>query len=181
MISYSQPISVVVSVLQCCHEWMVGEGIHQRWHLCWWEHVLLLDPTVSMPWYLPHSQSWHIWWCVTQGGVVWPWEHAHMLWNQRLWSDWQKVCRHAKIQKESDEGGRRWERSCGLVTWWSQGPVTELLSPMAVISEGLGFNLCVAPFLNVCVLNLSRRVRAKLLEVVRVGSEVLYWSRMEGD
>ena len=34
----------------------------------------------------------------------------------------------------------------------------ELLSPMAVMSEGLGFNLCVAPFLNVCVLNLSRRV-----------------------
>ena len=34
----------------------------------------------------------------------------------------------------------------------------ELLSLMAVMSEGLGFNLCVAPFLNVCVLNLSRRV-----------------------
>ena len=34
----------------------------------------------------------------------------------------------------------------------------ELLSPMAVMSEGLGFNLCVAPFLNVCVLNLSQRV-----------------------
>ena len=37
----------------------------------------------------------------------------------------------------------------------------ELLSPMAVMSEGLGFNLCVAPFLNVCVLNLSRRVRVE--------------------
>ena len=36
--------------------------------------------------------------------------------------------------------------------------MTELLSPMAVMSEGLGFNLCVAPFLNVCVLNLSQRV-----------------------
>ena len=34
----------------------------------------------------------------------------------------------------------------------------ELLSPMAVMSEGLGFNLCVGPFLNVCVLNLSWRV-----------------------
>ena len=32
---------------------------------------------------------------------------------------------------------------------------------MAVMSEGLGFNLCVAPFLNVCVLNLSRRVGAE--------------------
>ena len=27
--------------------------------------------------------------------------------------------------------------------------------------EGLGFNLCVAPFLNVCVLNLSQRVGAE--------------------
>ena len=40
----------------------------------------------------------------------------------------------------------------------------ELLSLIAVMSEGLGFNLCVAPFLNVCVLNLfsegwSRRCR----------------------
>ena len=38
--------------------------------------------------------------------------------------------------------------------------MTELLSLMAVMSEGLGFNLCVAPFLNVCVLNLSWRVGA---------------------
>ena len=37
----------------------------------------------------------------------------------------------------------------------------ELLSPMAVMSEGLGFNLCVAPFLNICVLNLSQRVKAE--------------------
>ena len=37
----------------------------------------------------------------------------------------------------------------------------ELLSPMAVMSEGLGFNLCVVPFLNVCVLNLSRRVESQ--------------------
>ena len=37
----------------------------------------------------------------------------------------------------------------------------ELLSPMVVMSEGLGFNLCVAPFLNVCVLNLSQRVGVK--------------------
>ena len=37
-------------------------------------------------------------------------------------------------------------------------PMTEFLSPMAVMLEGLGFNLCVAPFLNVCVLNLLQRV-----------------------
>ena len=37
----------------------------------------------------------------------------------------------------------------------------ELLSLMAVMSEGLGFNLCVALFLNICVLNLSQRVRAE--------------------
>ena len=36
--------------------------------------------------------------------------------------------------------------------------MTELLSLMVVMSEGLGFNLCVAPFLNICVLNLTRRV-----------------------
>ena len=36
-----------------------------------------------------------------------------------------------------------------------------MLSPMAVMSEGLGFNLGVAPFLNVCVLNLSQRVGAE--------------------
>ena len=34
----------------------------------------------------------------------------------------------------------------------------ELLSPMVVMSEGLDFNLCVVPFLNVCVLNLPQRV-----------------------
>ena len=37
----------------------------------------------------------------------------------------------------------------------------QLLSPMAVMSDGLGFNLCVVPFLNVCVLNLSQRVGAE--------------------
>ena len=39
----------------------------------------------------------------------------------------------------------------------------ELLSLMAVMLEGLGFNLCVAPFLNVCVLNLSQRVGAEVV------------------
>ena len=34
----------------------------------------------------------------------------------------------------------------------------DLLSLMAVMLEGLGFNLGVAPFLNVCVLNLTQRV-----------------------
>ena len=29
------------------------------------------------------------------------------------------------------------------------------------MSEGLGFNLCVVPFLNVCVLNLTQRVGAE--------------------
>ena len=39
--------------------------------------------------------------------------------------------------------------------------MTELLSPKAVMSEELGFNLCVVPFLNICVLNLTQRVRAE--------------------
>ena len=50
----------------------------------------------------------------------------------------------------------------------------ELLSPMVVISEGLGFNLCVAPFLNVCVPNLPQGQGQRMSEVVGVGSEVLY-------
>ena len=50
--------------------------------------------------------------------------------------------------------------------------MTELLSLMAVMSEGLGFNLCVAPFLNICVLNLTWRVGA---EDVRGG-----WSWVRG-
>ena len=41
--------------------------------------------------------------------------------------------------------------------------MTDLLSLMVVMLEGLGFNLCVAPFLNVCVLNLSRRVRVEVV------------------
>ena len=52
--------------------------------------------------------------------------------------------------------------------------MTELLSLLVVMSEGLGFNLCVVPFLNVCVLNLSRRVGAEMSEVLGVGSEVSY-------
>ena len=35
----------------------------------------------------------------------------------------------------------------------------ELLSPKVVMSEGLGFNLCVVPFLNVCVPNLPQGVK----------------------
>ena len=53
-----------------------------------------------------------------------------------------------------------------------RGPTMELLSLMAVMSEGLGFNLCVAPFLNVCVLNLSWRLG---VEDVRGG-----WSWVRG-
>ena len=54
----------------------------------------------------------------------------------------------------------------------------ELLSPMAVMSAGLGFNLCVAPFLNVCVLNLSQRVR---VEVVRGGQSWVRGVVLESD
>ena len=42
-----------------------------------------------------------------------------------------------------------------------RGLTMGLLSLLAVISQGLGFNLCVVPFLNVCVLNLSQRVGAE--------------------
>ena len=36
----------------------------------------------------------------------------------------------------------------------------ELLSPMVVMLEGLGFNLCVVPFLNICVPNLPQGVES---------------------
>ena len=36
----------------------------------------------------------------------------------------------------------------------------ELLSLLVVMSEGLGFNLCVVPFLNICVSNLPQGVRS---------------------
>ena len=55
-----------------------------------------------------------------------------------------------------------------------QRPMMELLSPMAVMLEGLGFNLCVAPFLNICVPNLPQGHRWRMSEVVGVGSEVPY-------
>ena len=45
---------------------------------------------------------------------------------------------------------------------------------MAVMSEGLGFNLCVVPFLNVCVPNLLQGWGWRMSEVVGVGSEVPY-------
>ena len=51
----------------------------------------------------------------------------------------------------------------------------ELLSLMAVMLKGLGFNLCVAPFLNICVPNLPQGQGQRLLEVVGVGLEVPYW------
>ena len=41
----------------------------------------------------------------------------------------------------------------------------ELLSPMMML-EGLGFNLCVAPFLNICVPNSTSELR---MENVRGG------------
>ena len=58
------------------------------------------------------------------------------------------------------------------------GPMMELLSPMAMMSEELGFNLCVAPFLNVCVLNLSQKVRA---EDVRGGQSWVRGVILESD
>ena len=48
----------------------------------------------------------------------------------------------------------------------------ELLSPMAVMLEGLGFNLCVAPFLNICDPNLPQGSK---MEYVRGG-----WSLVGG-
>ena len=40
-----------------------------------------------------------------------------------------------------------------------QRSMMELLSSMVVMSEGLGFNLCVVPFLNIRVPNLPQGVK----------------------
>ena len=48
-----------------------------------------------------------------------------------------------------------------------QRPMTELLSLMAVMLEGLDFNLCVVPFLNVCVPNLPQGVKDRECQSVR--------------
>ena len=48
---------------------------------------------------------------------------------------------------------------CYVMIYWR--PMMELLGLMAVMSEGLGFNICVAPFLNICVLNLPQRVESR--------------------
>ena len=60
---------------------------------------------------------------------------------------------------------------CYGLRYWR--PMMELLSLMTVMSEGLGFNLCVAPFLNVCVPNLPQGQGQRMSEVVRVGLEVV--------
>ena len=49
---------------------------------------------------------------------------------------------------------------------------------MVVMLEGLGFNLCVAPFLNICVLNLTRRVG---VEDVRGGQSWVRGVVLESD
>ena len=55
-----------------------------------------------------------------------------------------------------------------MMIYWR--PTTELLSLMVVMLEGFGFNLCVVPFLNICVLNLtSGGQEQRMLGVVRVG------------
>ena len=53
----------------------------------------------------------------------------------------------------------------------------ELLSPMVV---GLGFNLCVVPFLNICVLDLPQRSGAENVggSWSWVGGVVLYGGRL---
>ena len=42
-----------------------------------------------------------------------------------------------------------------------QRPTMELLSWIVVMLEELGFNLCVAPFLNVCVPNVTQGVKGR--------------------
>ena len=87
-----------------------------------------------------------------------------------------------------DKGGMQPSHYCLwkhhiVYEWWAmlwpcygviyQGLTTELLSLMVVMLEGLGFNLCVAPFLNICVPDLPQGGQGwRMSEVVGVRSEV---------
>ena len=51
---------------------------------------------------------------------------------------------------------------------------------MAVMSEGLGFNLCVVPFLNICVSNLPQGQGWSMSEVVGVGQRCCTRDRQRG-
>ena len=63
-------------------------------------------------------------------------------------------------RKKKMEGRGRKKETVGGTVMGCWRPTMELLSPMAVMSEGLCFNLCAAPFLNVCVPNLPQGARS---------------------
>ena len=64
--------------------------------------------------------------------------------------------------------------------------IDRVTSPMAVSLEGLGFNLCVMPFLNVCVSNLPQSQGWRLVRgcqswvggaILEMGERRLSWRR----
>ena len=73
----------------------------------------------------------------------------------------------------------------GVIFW---GLMMELLSLMVVMSGGLGFNLRVAPSLNICVPNLPQGVKVGVCQRwsefgwrcrTRVGQKRLSWDHSE--
>ena len=97
--------------------------------------------------------------------------YSSTVWHKRTKGWWQKG-RYGQGRKGWKAKGplHAWVGCIGAIMRWFIGWLlhgdyqrltTELLSLMAVMSEGLGFNLCVAPFLNICVLNLSWRVGSR--------------------
>ena len=160
--------------LGCSHEcgWfrfkMCSLHSHQHHHHCCRGHMSVPPSCLEAAW--PPLGS-----CFRQGGAIcsqihlWvvqtPRHSHHSLYCLSLpdgWSNQMSQPRTGAVPSPLHEWKARW-------LGWSPShvlhgdywrPMTELLSPMAVMSEGFGFNLYVAPFLNVCVLDLSQRVRS---------------------
>ena len=78
---------------------------------------------------------------------------------------WQKIkvihlTENMRVDRNDPQSTRfaEWLQSVGVLHGDYRRLAMGLLSPTVVMSKGLGFNLCVVPFLNICVLNLPQRV-----------------------
>ena len=121
---------------------------HQHWLHCW---------TSRVPWLQCNNE--HCGLC--KQGVPF---YSNTYHNYSLWGSLPTCLETAWTSK----AGHVWLRSivyggvdtealpatCYRLSYWR--PLMELLSPMTVMLEGLGFNLCAVPFLNVCVPNLPQ-------------------------
>ena len=109
--------------------------------------ILLLILISLGPHYNPNLVSLHL-------TLVWHlWPNSDHLWHSPPLTPWGKLG-----TQTFRKGATHKSKPSPLLRSDYWRPMTELLSPRVVMSEGLGFNFCVAPFLNVCALNLLQRV-----------------------